>query len=161
VINRRKFNGDFQQGVNVWAGFVAQEAAIEPQMEFSIIRFYDVSTRRLDVIIDGRAKVPIPHELRVSIMIAENGIIDAQDDAEAGAIVDDYVHNHVLRDMLTPFDGQVFATSLNAGEEFHMEFTYVMSDDWDSARSNVIAFISVNNGSDINVLQAGEIHVTQ
>ncbi len=162
VINRRKFNGELQHGTNVWAGFVAQEAAIDPQLEFTITRTYLDDTRHLHLVIAGRAKVDIPDQLRISIMIAESGIIDAQDDSEAGGIVDDYVHNHVLRDMVTPFDGQDLAASLLAGEEFEIVFEYDLSSAWNAAQCNIIAFVSLNAGSgDITVLQAGEIKVIE
>jgi hypothetical protein len=162
VINRRKFNDGFQQGTNVWAGFIAQESVIDPQIEFTITRTYEETTRQLYLLVTGRPKVDIPDELRISIMITESGIIDAQDDSEAGGIVEDYVHNHVLRDMLTPFDGQILAPSMLAGEEFARDFEYIVSPDWNAAECNVIVFISLNTDSgDITVLQAGEVHLTE
>jgi hypothetical protein len=165
VVNRRKFNNSFQHGANVWAGFITQESAIEPQVEFSLSREFNTTTRHLHLILEGRAKVDIPEETRVSVMIAESGIVDAQDDSESplpNGIVPDYVHKHVLRDMLTAFDGQVLAPALIAGEEFTVEFHYDVPSDWVAAECNVIAFIALNAGSgDITVLQAGEVHMTE
>jgi hypothetical protein len=116
----------------------------------------------LHLVISGRAKVEIPEEVRISVMITESGIIDAQDDKEAGMIVEDYVHNHVLRDMLTPYDGQILAPSLIGGEEFMVEFHYDLSNAWNADECNVVAFISINSGSgDIAVLQAGETHIIE
>jgi len=162
VIDRRKFNNEFQQGTNVWAGYIAQESALEPRVEFTISRSYQENTRHLYLLIEGRAKFDIPEELRISVMITESGIIDAQVDSEAGGVVEDYVHNHVLRDMLTPFDGHELAPALIAGEEFEVEFAYEMSSAWNAAQCNIIAFISLNtNSGDITVLQAGETHVME
>lgn len=161
VVNRRKLNNDFQHGANVWAGLVAQESAIDPRVEFIISRIYDEVSRQLYVLVEGRAKSEITNPVRISIMLAESGIIDAQDDAEAGGIVEDYVHNHVLRDMLTPYDGQPLASSLSAGEEFQAEFTYSVPAEWDAGHCNIIAFVSMHASGDISVLQAGEIYVTQ
>jgi thiol-disulfide isomerase/thioredoxin len=161
VINRRKFGGEFQQGANVWSGFIAQESLIDPDVEFTISRTWDEDTRQLDLMVMGRAKVDISAPLRISVMLTESGIIDAQDDAEAGGIVPDYVHNHVLRDMLTPFDGQDLAPGLEAAEEFDVAFTYSVSTDQVADNCNLIVFISRNTSAgDIYVLQAGEIHLT-
>jgi hypothetical protein len=113
-------------------------------------------------VIEGRAKVDIEDPVRISVMITESGIIDAQDDSENGGIVLDYVHNHVLRDMLTPFDGQMLASSLAAAEEFMAEFEYDVDTAWNAATCNIIAFISLqSNSGDITVLQAGEIAVIE
>ena len=158
VINRRKFNNDYQQGANVWAGYVAQESTIDPRVEFTISRTYDNDTRHLHLLVEGRAKVQIDDPLRISVMLTESGIIDAQDDAEADPhIVPDYEHNHVLRDMLTAYDGQMLASSLAAAEEFMSEFDYDVDTAWNAATCNVIVFISLHaNSGDISVLQAGE-----
>jgi thiol-disulfide isomerase/thioredoxin len=160
VINRRKFSNEFQHGANVWAGFVAQESLIDPDVEFAINRTYDESSRQVDLQVQGRAKVAISAPLRISVMFTESGIIDAQDDAEAHDIVPDYMHNHVLRDMLTPFDGQDLAQGLEAGEEFEATFSYTVSSDWNAANCNIIVFVSRNTSAgDIYVLQAGEVHL--
>ena len=160
VIDRRKFNGDYQHAANVWAGFIQQESQIDPRVEFTITHDYNQSTRALSVLISGRAKEEITDPTRVSIMLTESGIVDAQDDAEAGGIVEDYVHNHVLRDMLTPFDGEDLAPFLQRAQDFSMNFSTTLPDNWVDTNCAIIAFISLNTGSgDISVLQAGEVQV--
>lgn len=159
VINRRKFNNDLQHPANVWAGFIQQESEIEPDLEFTITRDYTQASRILNLGVTGRAKSALSDPLRISVMITESGIIDAQDDAEAGGIVPDYVHNHVLRDMLTPYDGQALAPSLAAAEEFNIDFSgYQVSADWADIHCHIIVFVSRKSASgDIAVLQAGEV----
>lgn len=159
VINRREFNNELQHGANVWAGYIAQESALDPEVEFTMDGAYDIAFRNYHLTISGRAKVNISAPLRISVMLTESGIVDAQDDSEQGGIVEDYVHNHVLRDMFTPFDGQDLAPSLQAGEEFMVEFDYALPVEWDPLACNVIAFISRHSGGDFYVLQAGEAHL--
>jgi hypothetical protein len=162
VINRRKYNNDFQQAVNVWSGLVEQEAQAEPLVEFTIVRTYDATSRHLHLMIEGRAKSDIPDETRISIMITEDGIVDAQDVFEEGGIVEDYVHNHVLRDMLTPYDGQILDAALASAEEFAVEFSYTLPDHIIAEAAHVIAFISLNTTSgDVTVLQAGVSGITE
>jgi hypothetical protein len=163
VINRTKFNGEYQHAANVWGGYIAQEIEADPEIEFTIMHEYDPGTRLLQMIVSGRAKVAVTTPIRISVMITESGIVDAQDDAEAGGIVEDYIHNHVLRDMLTPFDGQDLADALAEGEEFEEEFTdFTIPTEWVDSECTIIVFISRNAGSgNITVLQAGEIHLTE
>jgi len=158
VIDRRKFNNDFQQGRNVWAGYVQQESEIEPTVEFTIERTYDEGSRHLHLLVEGRAKTNITEPVRISVAVTESGIIDAQDDAEVSPhIVPDYVHNHVLRDMLTPYDGQDLAPSLAEAQDFSAEFDYDVDAAWNAGMCNIIVFISLRaNSGDISVLQAGE-----
>lgn len=162
VVNRVKFNNSYPHGINVWSGLVAQEVEVEPLVEFTIDPAFNHTTRHLHLNIEGRAKADITDEVRISVMLLESGIVDFQDDAEAGGIVDDYVHNHVLRDMLTPYDGQVIAPSLASAEQFTKEFIYELPVSFVPANCNVIVFISVNSSSgDKTVLQAGEAHITE
>ena len=160
VVNRRKFSNQFQHGANVWAGFIAQESAIDPDVEFSMTKSWTPASREFSMIVEGRAKVVVTAPLRISVMITESGIVDAQDDVEQGGIVTDYVHNHVLRGMMTPFNGQALADALEPGEEFEATFDYTWPDDWEAEACAVIVCISRNTGAgDIYVLQAGEVHV--
>src|SRR5690606_38850202 len=121
IINRKPFMNSLQHGANVWAGYIAQEAALNPEVEFTLTGDYDHASRAFHLVIDGRAKADIAVPVRISVMLTEDGIVDAQDDAQIGRIVEDYVHNHVLRDMFTPYDGMPLAPSLFTGEEFILE----------------------------------------
>ncbi len=160
AIDQRNYSNVYQQNLNVWAGLIQQESKMDPQVEFSIDRTYDPSSRHLQLLVSGRAKVAITKNLRISVMLTESGIVDAQDDAEAGGIVPDYVHNHVLRGMLTPYDGQDLAESLAEAQEFEADFAGDIPDSWVDNNCDVIVFISLHDGGDISVLQAGEVHLT-
>ena len=62
-------------------------------------------------------------------MILKNGIVDLQstnDGIDAG-----YVHDHVLRDMLTPATGVLLNDELTAGRVFVKEFSISVPDTWD------------------------------
>jgi len=160
VVNRTPVNGDMQLGLNQWASAITAAIQEPPAVEFSITRTFDVNTGQLVVTIDGIGKEALEGELRVSVMITESGIIDAQDDLEAGGIVEDYNHKHVLRDMLTPPDGAPILDNIAIGETFSTTYTTTLDTSWVAGNMEVIAFVSLVNGNSFPVLQAAHAKVT-
>lgn len=161
VINRTSFNGELQLTASAWAGYIGNEINDEPLVEFQLVKSYDTQSRTISVRISGRAKTSVSGDLRASVMIIEDGIIDAQDDFEAGGVVEDYEHKHVLRAMLTKFDGESFASELLLGETFELQFSGAIAPEWNDAKVDIVAFISNINGDDgtFKVLQAGQLHL--
>src|SRR4030095_1243572 len=157
VVDRTPVNGEMQSSSNAWAFAITKEIQIPPAVEFGITREYNPAFGELKVTIDGIAKEPVTGEVRISIMLIESGIVDAQDDIEAGGIVQDYVHNHVLRDMMTPADGAPFSDGLITGETFNQSYSILLDPSWVVQNMDIIAFISLINGSSFPVLQAGSV----
>lgn len=160
VVNRAPINGDMQLGLNQWASAITAAIQKPPAVEFTITRTYDVNTRQFVVTIDGIGKEALSGEIRVSVMITESGIIDAQDDLEAGGIVEDYEHKHVLRDMLTPADGAPVLDNIDIGETFSTTYTTTLDTAWVADNMEIIAFVSLVNGNSFPVLQAGHARMT-
>lgn len=161
VIDRTPVNNEMQLSANAWASAITNEIQETPAVEFTIDHEYTPSTRELIVTINGIGKESVTGDIRVSIMLTESGIVDAQDDLEAGGIVQNYVHNHVLRAMLTPAKGAPFATNLIAGQTFSPTFTGVLDAAWDPQKMEIVAFISLVNGGSFPVLQAGSAQLIQ
>lgn len=159
VINRKAFGGELQLSLNQWASAIASEIQEEPAIDLSIVRTFDVNTRQLSVTVSGIGKEPVAGDIRLSVMLTESGIIDAQDDFEAGGIVEDYEHKHVLRDMLTPQAGAPVLTNITTGQTFSQTFTRILDATWIADKMEIIAFVSVVNGSDFPVVQATTLHV--
>lgn len=161
VVNRTPVSGDMQQGLNQWASSITAAIQVPPAIELSIVRTFDPATRQLVVTVNGIGKESLTGEIRLSIMITESGIVDAQDDLEAGGIVDDYVHKHVLRDMLTPAAGATLFNSITTGQTFSETHSTILDPTWVPEHMEIIAFVSLVNGTDIPVLQATSEHLTE
>ncbi len=163
VINRIPVNGDMQLALNQWASAITTQLQEEPAIELAIAHSYNVDTRQLSLTVSGIGKVNLSGDIRLSIMLTESGIVDAQDDLEAGGIVQDYVHKHVLRDMLTTAAGTPIPkdepTSLKIGETFEGNYTYQLNEAWDENRMEIIAFVHIVNGNEFPVLQAVTEHL--
>lgn len=161
VVDRIKVNGNYQINASQWGSVISQELDSDPPVEFSIERDFNDQIHNVRLDVNGRAKSDIGGEIRISIMITESGIIDAQDDIEQGGIVDDYNHKHVLRDMATAFDGDILSNGLQTGEAFSASYEFEVSTDWVADNCEIIVFLSHVTGSDnIRVLQAGQVGLT-
>ena len=161
VVDRVKVDGLYQISASQWAAIIAEEIQKDPAIEFSVDRVFNDELHNVKLSIVGRAKEDVNNELRVSIMITEDGIIDAQDDREAGGIVDEYEHKHVLRGMATAYNGDVFSNGLKLAESFNLEYEFNIGDDWVADNCEVIVFISRVAGPDnFPVLQAAKVGLT-
>lgn len=157
VIDRTPFGGEMQLSANQWSSAISAAIQEEPAIELSIQRTYDTASRLLTVTVNGIGKENVTGDIRVSVMITESGIIDAQDDLEAGGIVPNYVHNHVLRGMLTPATGTSILNGISIGQSFSETYTRVLDTNWDAQNMDIVAFISDVVGNNFPVLQAAQV----
>ena len=160
VINRIRVNGDMQIGANQWSSAITQQLESAPAVELVLTKTFDPTTRSLSVNVSGIAKEPVAGDIRISVMLTESGIIDAQDDQEAGGIVEDYVHMHVLRTMMTPAAGASVLTSLTTGQTFSQDYSITLEPNWVPENMEIVAFVSNVQGDQLPVLQAISAHVT-
>jgi hypothetical protein len=161
VVNRSFFGPDLQIGLQQWASAISSEIQVAPSIEVEIAHAYNETTRELTITASGIGKAVESGDVRLSIMLTESGIVDAQDDLEAGGIVDDYVHKHVLRNMLTPAAGESLFQDIAVGKTFRKDYSTTIDSEWVAESMEIIAFISLVNGADYPVLQATSAHLTE
>ena len=163
IVNRTPRGGHMQLGLQQWASAINNDIQVPPAVDLSITREYDAGSRKLNLTVDGIGKENVSGDIRISVMLTESGIVDWQDDQEHTPTHIDsfYVHNHVLRTMLTPTAGESFATSISTGELFSKEYSITLDDQWVAENMDIIAFISAVNGGNFPVLQATHIHLIE
>ena len=71
----------------------------------------------------------------------------------------DYIHRHVLRTMLSQYDGDELAPSVERDQQIVKSYSYNVDPDWIEENCNIIAFVHLS-GSTKEVLQVVEIHLT-
>ena len=162
VINRKDYDEGFyiiQYPLSKWAGFIDQELDTDAKIGVTITKEYDSVTRELKVQVTGLATERLTGDLRLTIMITENNIVDAQETPGAGLILD-YNHKHVFRTTMTNYDGDSFATEMNAGDNYSQSYSMTIPDEWKVEDCEVIAFVALVQGDDNKeVLQAAQEHV--
>ena len=163
VIDRRLFAGesDLQLvGKELWAGRIAEQLTESALVSLNIETDFNATTRSLAVRVTGGALEAIDEEVRLTIMVTENNIKDAQLTPESSPGLDlEYSHKHVLRRVLTAYDGDQIEETLAAGSVFEASYITDIPENWVPANCKVITFVHLA-GDRKDVLQATQISFT-
>ena len=163
VVNRKKFDGEFdlQLGRQQWAGFIAQELLEVPKVKIDVQNTYSNEDRKLEVTATLYVEENIPDEdVRISVAIIESDIQDLQLTPESGTPDPNYKHKHVLRDMLTNYDGDPISEALTSGAAIEKTFTMTLPDNWVAAHCEVVVFVNTG-GENKEVLQVHHAGVAE
>lgn len=147
-----------------WPATIASELEEGSSVDLTMSRTYDEGSRELNVDLTILALSALPEDIRVSVIITESGIIDYQKDLNApgDGWIPEYVHKHVLRDIVTSFDGEVISdTGVALTESVSKSFSTVLPDNFVAENCEVIAFVHRNTSDTREVLQATEMHVVE
>lgn len=155
VVNRKDFDGGvyiLQSPKELWAGRIVEELEEAPKLTVNITKDFDPTTRKLDVRVSGRAEEDITGDLRLTIMVAENNIIDPQDD-EVNGFTQDYNHKHVFRTTMTEPTGDPLVSNMSQGDSYDRSYSLTLDDGWKIKDCEVIAFVNLINGQEKEILQ--------
>ena len=159
IINRRLFDGEFNLHLarNLWPGFVEEELNKPPKAKIHINSFFDSSNRELIIEVSVFIMEDIlENNVRLSVMITEDGVADYQ--LTPDGLKEDYVHNHILRDIVTNPEGNPVEADLQAGNAFCLSFRTILNENWKTENCRTLAFLSVNDDT-IEVLQAQQVEI--
>lgn len=154
--------GDWGNSFNgQWLGYFERELEKPQVIELSITKSYNPSIRQLEVTVGALALEELNGEFKLTIMLTESNIVDAQDDQNI--IIEDYVHKHILRDIITSFDGDQFADKLEKNKPVARTYVYTVPEDdsglWVEENVEIVAFIANTEGESEEVLQAGKSYL--
>ncbi len=162
VINRTIPAGqaDFQTFSSKWSTAISEEAAKPRQLRIDILLDYDADTRNLSIDVEISALEDLDLPTRLTVLIKEDHIVDPQADraAEQG-IVKDYNHVHVLRRILTDFQGDPLANALSAFQPIQRTFSIDLPAEdgwWKADDLTVVAFVSIDAVENVSVVEATE-----
>lgn len=96
----------------------------------------------IDIVVDLEFLQTVSDDLTLTLLIMEDGIVAKQRQPD-GSDMDDYVHNHVLRDVITDIWGDAIDCTGTAGEKRKAHFTYnQMKEEWNLSNCHIVAFVS-------------------
>ncbi len=149
--------------VDLWGQFVENELAKDQTMGLEIATDYNTSSRELNIEVEIEPLINFEGDIRISVMLTENHIIDAQKDVSV--IIDDYEHNHMLRTMLTAFDGDGLTNKLTANEFFNTSFSYTIPDEddglWVAENMEIIVFVHEITPETKEIYQAAKAYIVE
>ena len=161
VVDRKLFDGEFDLQVTKgqWAGFIADELLEAPKVKIGVETSFDEGTRELEaeVFLFVEEDILDP-DVRLSVMVTESGVKDYQETPDGK--ISDYEHKHILRDMMTNWDGNGLTSPLLIGDEITKSFSLTLPEEWDEDKSEVVVFVHLG-GATKDVLQATQVHAVE
>ena len=160
VINRKQFAGedDLQLGQASWGGYIAQELTGLADFVLDIENDFDSGSSVLDINISVASVEDFTGQANLTVMLTENNIT-SQQLTPAGDDLD-YVHKHVLREVVTSFDGDPIDESLDAGKTIEKSYSVTIPDNWNINNCSIVAFIHDSGNSKV-IFQADEAKLLQ
>jgi Outer membrane protein Omp28 len=142
-----------------WPGLVASEFTKDYGLGLFVKNEYNPVNRQLDVRVNIAPERTITGDTRLTVVITQDSIVDLQNDN--GTLIKDYVHRHVLRDVVSQPTGNDIPEPLTAGALVSKTFSYTLPLEWDAKHCSVVAYVHQPGPDEKIVLQAAEEHVVK
>lgn len=153
AINRKLFDGENRRIIpsTKWNNYIKAELD-EPAIAYLNLNAVNYESNNLQLTTQVQFFEKLENTVKLSIMLIEDDIISPQD--VDGTKVEDYVHKHVLRAMLSPFNGVLLDLSANPDSTYQNSFSFNQFESyWDEEKMSIVAFLH-GSGSDLSVLNA-------
>ncbi len=151
-------------GSTSWQAYVEEEFKKENVLSINTTTGYDSLTRELKVFVSVIPLMDLAGNFKLNVALTESHIIDAQTLSD-GSVKEDYEFDNVLRDMLTPWDGQSIGSGLKKDEIILKSFSLTLPEDenlWKPENIKVVAFVTGGEESDMRpVLNASESKIIE
>ena len=173
AVDRKQITGSFPAAViyQNWSAQVASALADNLEVNLTIALGFDSTTRQLSVKVRANYTVTQDTANRITVLICENNIIDAQlipagafpCQVNTGLGVCDtcYQQDNVLRKSLSSATGDDIALPISAGDEKIFFYNVTLPANWVAKNCKVVAFVSENRVVSKHVLQSVQLNLPQ
>ncbi|MEO6190488.1 MAG: Omp28-related outer membrane protein, partial [Saprospiraceae bacterium] len=161
-INRQIYSGKSMIRLGItdpWLSYVEDELRKENLASLIISNSYNDNTRELMINVKAMATKNIDFPTYLHVAITESEIHAAQKNNTG--VFDNYIHNDVLHNLLTPVEGELFFNSLLNTENSSKEYKFTLpaeSKFWIAKNCHVVAFLSKDQSLK-SVIQASQANV--
>lgn len=158
MVNQLDVEGQRITNFGQWDELVIQESYVEPEMKMSMELEYNEAERTVKVIVKTDYLVNSSIDDNLAIYVTEDSLISPQKNP-GGGVIEDYVHNHVLRASLTGTLGSQLSSSvINKGSSITKEFTYKIPDEFQPLQLGFVAFIQDKNNNIVKQATSEHMH---
>lgn len=142
-----------------WEGVIRKDFGFEYGLEVYVDNEYDPATRKLDIDVDldVYGDQTLSGENFLTVVITQDSIVDPQDDK--GVLNPNYLHRHVLRDVVTNPGGDLIAETLSPGVTLRKTYSVTLPAAWKEKHCSVVAYVHRGGNPDKEIMQAAEEHV--
>lgn len=155
--DRSEFGGEQLLNRLDWNAAADARANVTSPVNIHITTSYDEATREATVKVKlaYTANVSIKQSLTVAVL--EDSIIDAQKTDGPEKVFHDYVHEHVLRDIVTTVRGTQIPDKVDPkvpGRVYEKTFRIPIKADWHAEHCEIVAFVTNDDATDRTVVNA-------
>jgi hypothetical protein len=142
---------------NSWETFVEQRLAVDNPCNLELTADYNAQDRTVRINTGIHFLKTVDSLIHLSIMIIEDDIVSPQKQPN-NSVDSNYVHQHMLRDMITPALGSITHTTTEVGRVVRRDYEYQLPEDFVAENCRIVALVHRIGGSQ-RVLQAAEVAV--
>jgi hypothetical protein len=155
-------------GYSNWSNLTTQALANSTQIVLGITPKFDIATNLLKIKVKTECTDTVHEAISLTVYLIENNVITGQEyqDQNGDTKTDDqYIHNHLLREVLTPGIGRQLvlpssATIYEKGRVYENNFSVPFTGkNWNPSNCKVIAFVHRSAGGNKEVLQVMEVSI--
>jgi len=161
AVDRTKFPGEQEIIVphTSWANYTTNRLQATTPVNIYLEKNYNETDRLLKVRVEVRYTEAVTEEHRLSVSLTEDSIIDKQKDVTT--TIQNYVHRHMERAMLTPFNGTPLSSPSGfnePGRVFVRYFETTLADHWKAEHFDIVAFVH-QSGAQKEVVHVAKVHL--
>lgn len=156
AINRKLFENESRRIVSSpqWNNYIQKELnePVSVSIQLNITK-YEPGNIAFNTFLEFLGKIETT--VKLTVLLIEDNIVSPQD--VDGIKVDDYIHKHVLRAVLTPYNGVVLDVVAEKGKIVQNDFAFNnFETHWNENNMHIVAFVH-GSGSNLNVLNATQV----
>lgn len=160
-IDRRPgiFAGEDLIGLEEWRPRIDEQLSQAPQAALQLVTQHVPEDGIVNIHVHTEFLNALQGQYALIVAITESKIISGQEDGRlTPPEIEEYEHNHALRDIVTLTEGLPIATNPAANSTFVKSFTYKLGDGWVPENCHVIAFVVDRNSSLVLNVVEGAVH---
>jgi hypothetical protein len=158
AFDRATASGALLKNTSFWSVSTAERVAQVAPVNLTITSNFDAATRQVAVKVRAAYTAAVEGKQRMTLALAENKIVDAQESSDT--VYFEYDHEHVLRDFMTSSEGDPVLDSIatkGAGRVYERTFVFVLNEAWKAENCTLVAFIHKAEADKKEVLQSAEV----
>jgi hypothetical protein len=161
VVDRVIFSGDqdlYDSNTGSWGTRVNERLSESVPLNITVSNVsYNGQTNEISALIKLHYTESIDSAHFLSVFILEDSVLTPQ--LNQGTWEQDYVQKHVLRDMLTTYQGDPLNEDLVSGRVFEKEYTIAVDPNWNKDHCHILALVH-HKGGILNVVQSASGHMS-
>lgn len=161
-VDRVPKTGELLQARGFWPTSATEQLAKGTPLNIHLEQTYDATTQKVSLTTKLAFTQVFDKKLSLNVALIEDSIVDAQ---KNNLKVDTfYVHNYVLRGLITPISGTAVLDELQtkeAGRVYERKYSFTLNKEWVSSKCRIVVFAATNEPTNKEVIQATTITLTQ